>query len=265
MVAQQQLLIDRNLPLEKLLKAASHEDLQILADIITDEGKGRLSLSDAVKQKILKNKKNNTLHSIVGDLAREICSFGSNTVLSFVGKRNTEYSVVVRDVAKKLGAKTPKGASIIDLEELIIREVLKKVLAKSSSDVVSFLESEGFKLDKERLKEIQKKGDMTAMVSFLFTFVGPYGLSRLVIMGIASGMAIGVGAGGAVMGAAVVARAPTLLNPVGVVLSAAWIAYGVSGPAYRVTVPAVVCVAAIRQAWVKSMTDWFHMELKKCL
>ncbi|WDF97734.1 hypothetical protein PSR30_15095 [Pectobacterium carotovorum subsp. carotovorum] len=43
------LLIDVNLSLNELLKTASRKELDMLADIITDKGKGRISLSGEKK------------------------------------------------------------------------------------------------------------------------------------------------------------------------------------------------------------------------
>ena len=62
-------LIDKALPLDALLRQAAPADLAALADIITDSGRGRLSLKEEAKKSILLHKRQQTLHTIAPTLA----------------------------------------------------------------------------------------------------------------------------------------------------------------------------------------------------
>ncbi|ORM50872.1 hypothetical protein HA41_17595 [Pantoea conspicua] len=67
------------------------------------------------------------------------------------------------------------------------------------------------------------------------------------------------------IGKLIATRTPALMNPIAAVISAAWVTYDLTGPAFRITIPAVVRIAYIRQAYIRQKTDNFCQELKKCL
>ena len=51
-------------------------------------------------------------------------------------------------------------------------------------------------------------------------------------------------------------RISAFAGPVGWAITAAWTAYDVAGPAYRVTIPAVIQVAFLRQQYInKNMIE----------
>lgn len=223
------LLIDVNLPLDKLLKNASHEELVVLTDIVTDKGKGRVSLSNEVNKLLRHHKARHTLHQVTNRLAVEICAFGGNTLVNMMRSGTVNYREVVLDATTKLGAKVPKNASIIEVEELIIQKVLKAKLENEFSleSIEKICIQQGVKLDLDKLKKIKQQGDIFALTSFILSHAMPYAVFNF--------------------------------------LSPAWPIYDLWGPAYRVTIPAVICIATIRQKWSKSLTDYYCMELKKCL
>lgn len=259
------LLIDVNLPLDKLLKNASHEELVVLTDIVTDKGKGRVSLSNEVNKLLRHHKARHTLHQVTDILALEICAFGGNTLSNMVRSSKVDYRVVVQDVAKKLGAKIPKDTSLIKSEELLIQKVLEKVLKdkKSVASIEQFCIQQGIKFDHTLLEKLKQKGDITELASFILSYAGSYTISSLLTSALMSGSGMALGANGAALGG--VALRAAALNPVIAGLSAIWLTYSLSGPAYRVTVPAVIYIATIRQKWCKSLTYYYCMELKKCL
>lgn len=267
MTTNDPLLIDVNLPLHELLKNASRKELTMLADILTDEGKGRISLSNEVKERLMRYKASHRLHLDTQTLAQEICAFGGNTLVNLVRSGTVNYRKVTQDVAEKLGAKVPKNASTLEVEELVIQKALEKTLKDktSAASIEQLCMQQGVEFDRDMLEKLKQQGNVAALASFILRSAGPYAVSRLLTAALMSGLGMAVGAGGAAMGVAAAGRLPMLLNPIVAVLSAAWVTYDLSGPAYRVTIPAVICIAAIRQEWCKSMTDYYCMELKKCL
>lgn len=267
MTTHDPLLIDVNLPLHELLKTASHKELAMLADIITDGGNGRVSLSTEVKEKLIRHKASHTLHLATQSLATEVCAFGGNTLVNLVRSGTVDYREVVKDVAEKLSAKVPSNASPIEIEELVIQKVLEKTLKEktSAASIEQLCIQQGVEFDRQILEKLKQQGNVAALASFILRSAGPYAISRLLTTALMSGLGIAAGANFAVMGVAAAARYTMMLNPIVAVLSAAWMTYDLSGPAYRVTIPAVICIAAIRQEWCKSMTNYYCMELKKCL
>ncbi|WP_224651142.1 YaaW family protein [Pectobacterium versatile] len=259
------LLIDVNLSLNELLKTASRKELEMLADIITDKGKGRISLSGEKKSLILNHKEHQTLHLATEEISQQICAFGGNTLINLVRTGSKEYQEVAHDVAEKLGAKVPKSASIIEIEELVIQKVLEEILKdeKSSNAIEQLCISENIRFDRVILKKLKKQNNKTELALLIFTAAGPYIISHILRMALMSGL--GIAFRSKIMRALLFSRGIALLNPIFTALSAVWMTYDLSGPAYRVTLPAVICIATIRQEWIKSMTDFYCLELKKCL
>jgi hypothetical protein len=83
--------VPRNRPLAELLSQASSEDLDILADLITDNGKGRLALDSGIKAIIVKRKADGSLQSIADVLENEIRAFGGNTLMNTYRSSGVEY------------------------------------------------------------------------------------------------------------------------------------------------------------------------------
>ena len=75
-----------------------------------------------------------------------------------------------------------------------------------------------------------------------------YKWALIVVNGVVSGIGKQVIGRGLSLGAnaAITRGLGVALGPVGLALTAAWTAYDLAGPAYRVTVPSVLYVAALR-------------------
>lgn len=80
------LVVPRDRELPDLLSRASSGDLNVLADLITDFGKGRVALDGSVKSQILACKERGRLQDISELLAGEISAFGGNTLVNAVRK-----------------------------------------------------------------------------------------------------------------------------------------------------------------------------------
>lgn len=260
-------LINKTLSLDKLLRYASPAQLSELADIITDSGKGRLVLTENSKKNILAHQRRRALHIISADLAREICAFGGNTVVNaFRSTSQPSYLAVATDVAKKMGVKVPKNASVCDIEELIIKQILTTSFkGKSKAEIETLFNAHNCKFDNQQLEQLLKKGKTADLVSWLYSTCGPYTLSRLVNSAMVPALNVAAKAGIPLIGKAIAIRAPAMMNPIAAVISAAWVTYDLTGPAFRITLPAVIRIACIRQAYIRQETDKFCQELKKCL
>lgn len=260
-------LINKTLSLDKLLRYASTAQLSELADIITDSGKGRLALTENSKKNILAHQRRRALHIISTDLAREICAFGGNTVVNvFRSTSQPSYLVVAMDVAKKMGVKVPKNASACDIEELIIKQILiSSFKGKSKEEIEALFSAHDCKFDNQQLEQLLKKGKTADLVSWLYSACGPYTLSRLVNSAMVPALNVAAKFGVPLIGKVIATRAPVMMNPIAAVISAAWVTYDLTGPAFRITLPAVIRIACIRQTYIRQETEKFCQELKKCL
>lgn len=215
------LIVPRNRELPDLLSRASSSDLDVLADIITDFGKGRFALDGSVKTQILACKERHSLQGISELLAGEISAFGGNTIVNAVRKGGVTYQELATDVAKQLGGKPHNGLSVWDLEEIALNQAVEKS-SKEESGIVS--EKSGAQLA-DILRPV-----INRMLKEAGTVWGALANSG------ASGIAGFVGAR-----AAPLVLAPLAAAAVGVT------AFQATTPAYRITTPAVLQIAVIRR------------------
>lgn len=109
-----------NRPIVDVFTRAASPELDVIADIITDKGEGRLALSSISKNTILEHKKRSVLQSIGKLLAREICCYGGIPLINVFRSDGADYLEVAKDVAKHLGAKNLKHETAYGVEEKII-------------------------------------------------------------------------------------------------------------------------------------------------
>ena len=229
-------VVSRNRPLADLLARASSSELCVLADIITDKGDGRVALSADVKANILKNRQEGTLHSVAGVMARELRRFGGNTVVNTLRSNELDYNEVVADVAKHLGGKVVKTDDVFTLEDKAIEQVLK-TFPPSGTDAV----------DLELSRILPKIVNQLIQKS--------WGVERIAKTG---------GAGVVSMVASRIT--PALMSgPAAAVSFGASTLYEISGPAFRITVPAVIHIASIRRCQIQSEFQFFQRVLRTCL
>lgn len=96
-------VVPRNRELSDLLANASSEELEVLADIITDGGKGRVALDSEVKSKIVGRRATGTLQSIPEVMIAEIRAFGGNSIANAFRSGGVSYRELIVDVARELG------------------------------------------------------------------------------------------------------------------------------------------------------------------
>lgn len=228
-------VVSRNLPLPVLLTGATSDELNVLADLITDNGKGRVALDSKVKATIMTYRSRGKLQTIPAVLDAEIRAFGSNTIASIFRSGSVEYHELATDVAKKLDGKPEKSHDLFDIEGMIIdRAVNKYMHEKTFSDYAAMM------------------AQVAQVVKVLVS--GASGLGGFVASG-----------GAAAIAGAVGGRLATLVAPPLAVATAGATLYQVASPAFRITVPAVLQIAQIRRARYKADFDAYQENLRSCL
>lgn len=227
-----------------LLNSSSNEELEPLVEYILKASTENLSITPEYKR-------HHPDHARYSDrIYDEIRLFGGNTFLNVFRKEGPRYSEVLKDAARKVGVKNTSNASIVELEQRMIQELLRK----------SAKEAEG--KDREELEKVLRKAGMShrdykAFLSgaSLATLLAPhlyrvfmYQASSLIATAIARqllghgvriGTAFALGRAGAV-----------LLGPLGWAVAGLWTAADIAGPAYRITVPCTLHIAMLRQKWL---------------
>lgn len=242
-----------------ILAEADAEDLDILVDYITDRGAGRLTL-DSAMCKILVSAKDKQHYGPTERalIAQEILEFGGNTLSNAFRKARgmfagtaldkilpnaaptVAYDEIVRDVASHLGVKMPDVAAVADVELVIVRKILGKAVEKMSEEEKEAIAKE---LGLGRIPTGPGALALLIQTARLGGFA-TYKAATMVAHAVAKailGKGLRFGATAGLMRGIGVA-----LGPIGWALTAAWTFADLSSPAYRVTVPAVIQLAYMR-------------------
>ena len=96
-----------------LLLNADKNDIDLLIDYITPDGKFNFSQSDRVKKALRDGKNSEAIdEETLRLLIRELQHFGGNTVINLFRGNGVSYSEIVDDVASHLKIKVSKNAPV---------------------------------------------------------------------------------------------------------------------------------------------------------
>lgn len=228
--------------LDAVLSQADDEDLAVLIDHITDKGDGRISLAASTCSLLVLAKGQVQVDDIArAIIAEEIARFGGNSLMNlFRGGGGVAYMEIARDVAEHLKAKHPSSTDVGTIELAILRKLTEQSLNKmNEDDKVAFFKQFG-------MRYAAGSGTVAAtglIACIVESSAASYQLSSLIAHSTARallGRGLAAGFGPMASGAAIVA-------PVAMALSLIWGVYGLTSPAYRVTVPCVVHIAYMRR------------------
>lgn len=247
------LIIDPDL--SEVLCEAENNDLHILIDHITDQGKGRLALSSDVCEKLVEAKKKNQISGEIRFLiAEELHRFGGNTIMNiFRGGRGVPYREIVTDVASHLKAPYSDKNSCEQIELAILMKVLEQSIEKMTEDEkMDFFAQFGRDYTRGAGPAV-----MAALIaSIKFSGFAAYKLAAVVANSAAKailGRGLTFGATGGMM-----RGISAFAGPIGWGLTAIWTAYDLASPAYRVTVPCVIQIAYMRQKMLSKSCPHCH-------
>ncbi len=231
-------VVPRDRPLSDLLSNASSADLEVLADLITDNGKGRIALDSSIKTVILNRQAQGNLQSIPDVLESEIRAFGSNSIANLFRSDGVNYIELVTDVAKKLDGKPSDTDDIYALEGIAISQAAQKYIKEGPSI------------------EALSGAAVTALIGQI--------VSTLVATAVT---AAGIAATGGVAGiaSAIGGRLATLVAPPLAAGVAGATIFQAASPAFRVTVPAVLQVAKIRRIRYEADFAAYKESLHACM
>lgn len=233
-----------NKNLISVLEHADNEDLKILCDIITLGKNGTLRISDILtKTESYKRNYPHRMASLIPGMVRELELYGGNSVVNFFKGEGVDYSAILRKVAKRLKVSFRNTQS----DEVIEGYMLQKLFDDMSD-----------RLSDEELRTIAREFGVKplrysrqAIIAALQLAIrrgGIYGLKwTMNVANVVARQAIGRGIATFASGSLLSRSLSVLAGPIGWALTAAWTAYDIAGPAYRVIVPAVIQIAYLRQ------------------
>lgn len=237
----------------QFLQYCDNEDLVSLCNILMFDNKGNLRLSES-----LSNNDNwilcfpNNMRGMWKDLASELQCYGGNSLLNaFRNGRGPSYESIVYNVCKRLKVKgISKHDTAEDMEQKLLVSVSSRAIGEMSEEQAhSIMEECGVKgYDYSRAGliaaiialQMVNRRLFLVVINSVMMMLGQILLGRGIMM---AGMGIlsrGIGA---------------MCGPIGWIILGGWTAWDMMGPAYRVTVPAVIQVAYMRAKYQSMLND----------
>lgn len=245
------------------LKEMSSESLNELVDCLIRDNDGSLRLAEELTNSD-SYKAHCPDHSRYWKLiAAELQCFGGNTFATLLrGGKGVLYREVLEDVCKKTKVNFNKNQAAASLENQLLLKIFGDAVEKMTADE----RAEFSKLAGLGAAKTLSADGLTAAALLAFKAGGfqSYRLTLLVVNAVSKAM---LGRGLALAANASIARALGVISgPIGWVVTGLWTAVDVAGPAFRVTLPAVVYVALLRkqhQAEVDGLWADIEKELQK--
>lgn len=241
-----------------LLQKADNEDLRVLADIITTNKKGGYRPNELLttRDKYATYYPHN-MRALVPDIVDELQCYGANTVMTLLrGGNGVCYHTILRDVAKKLKVSFNKNTSDENIERYILQKMFDDLVEKLSvEELYTLAEDMKVRLAAGLTKQaiiaiLQAAIRRGGFQSYIFIVVAANAIARALL-----------GRGLSLVANAMLMRLTSMfVGPVGIALNILWAAVDIAGPAYRVTIPAVVQIAYIRNKvqhpeWKESLLE----------
>lgn len=224
------------------LSHCKNSDLKRLVDLMTHDKDGKVRYAEQ-----LTNTDAyiycypNRLQMIWKDIANELQRFGGNTLMNVCRGGGVCYREILNDVCRKMKVYYTGRESTAYLEE--------KLLQKMCASAVDNMTEEELRSMAAELEMPSKDPKRYAMVAAMQLAIRKGGalFARIAvyITKMVARMLLGRGAV-AVSGNVITKAVGIAGGPIGWAISAGWVIYDVTSPAYRVTVPCVMQVACMR-------------------
>ena len=216
-----------------ILNEFSNEELEVLVKLILDKGEFTEMLSEDERYKTYKPDHKRYVNKIKSELSE----FASNSFVTAFRGHGVSYREMLTDVCEKTKTSFDENASLERIENALLEKVLEDAWENLSEQ------------QKKEVLENTPIGNMggfavgAMLAAFRAGGAVSYQLTMLIVNGIAKAIL-----GRMLVGAVFARGAIGLLGgPIGIVLGSFAVLFDVSGPAYRITVPATIYIAALRR------------------
>lgn len=225
----------------KVLQYANKEMLDVLVRHLTFDKDGLERVASTLKGDAKFTGSSDDYRKVWRMVAGELQHFGGDTFVNLVRGNGVLYREILIDVCKQIKVKTNFDASTIEIEQAMLAKLMSDSWDKMTAKEKEVLMEE-LKIDPKLAGQAAKSALIN---SILVGGFASYQVSLILVNSIAT---VIMGKGLQLAATAGFGRAVGLLaGPVGWVVSGILTLPAISGPAYRVTCPAVIQVAAMRQ------------------
>lgn len=247
----------------EFLKEMKSTDLHDLVEALTKDKDGDLRLTEELTTKDI-YKSNYPDHAKYWELvAAEIQCFGANSFATMLrGGEGVPYREVVEDVCVKAKVKYNKNQPVESIENHVLIKLLGDATEKmSEADRAEFAQLVGL----HSVKTLSGESMMAAaQAAFMAGGFQSYRMALMVANGVSRAL---LGRGLTLVANAALTRTLGIISgPIGWAITGAWTAIDLAGPAFRITLPAVIHVALLRkrhQAEVEGLMAEIERELGK--
>jgi uncharacterized protein YaaW (UPF0174 family) len=223
------------------------EDLNDLVYCLTHGKDGELRITEdlTLSKEYKENYPNH--HEYWKLIAAEIQCFGANSLMTILrGGEGVNYRVVLTDVCDKLKVNYNKDLSTEEIEKNLLLNILTNALERMTVEELKELACiTGVKNTNGITPEA-----MVGLFQAIFRAGGfkSYQTTLVIVNAVAKALA---GRGLSLAGNATLTKVMSILTgPIGWALTGLWTAVDIAGAAYRVTIPSVIQVAALRQRYL---------------
>ena len=217
-------------------------DLDALVRILTEDEDGDERLTEELTEHDRYKESSPDHHAYWDLIAAEIQCFGANTLMTMLrGGEGVLYREVLTDVCDKMKVNYNSGSNVETIELHLLMKVLTDSMKEMSPEE---LEAVCDDLDLSPMRYTPEAVTIALQMAIRLGGFLPYKIALIVANAVARAL-IGRGLS-LVANAALTRLMAAFAGPIGWTLSAAWLLVDIAGPAYRITVPAVIMVAYLR-------------------
>ncbi len=227
----------------EFLRSMESKDLDVLVETLTGKDKSNLTENLSQQSGYKAHYPNHIRY--VDEIAEELQRFGGNTFVNYLIRfgKGVHYKEILCDVCDKMKVNYNKKSPVERIEGELFAKILEKAMDK---------------IDEETLKELLKNTKINTAKGFskqaAFAAIqgairaGGFASYQLAVI-VANAVAMQIlGRGLTIAANAGLTRAiGVFAGPIGWAITALWTAIDIAGPAYRITMPAVIQVAFLRQ------------------
>lgn len=229
--------------LEFLAKISS-ADMDGLVSTLTHDKDGNVRFTEELTQST-DYKRHHPDHSKYWQLvAAELQKFGANTFATMLrGGKGVSYKEILCDVCDKLKVNYNKNASVELIEQNMMMKIIEDAVGKMSPEEVRQMAEEA------GVPNFAALTKDAALAAFIAVFrAGGFKSYQILVIVVNATLKALIGRGLTFAATGTMTRTASILaGPIGWVITGLWTAYDIASPAYRVTIPAVIQVAALRQ------------------
>jgi uncharacterized protein YaaW (UPF0174 family) len=234
----------------KFLEHCTNEELAPLVKILTDSSTSKLDSKDEYKEHYPNHQK--YVYEIIDDYEK----FGGNTFANMWRGYGVGYSEILEDVCKQMKVNMSDGASLNTMELALVtkmtEEAVEKMTPEELEEFAKGINPKATDFSKQAVLIVArlaiKQAGFTAykLLTKLIYIIGTKILGKTVPFVVYQTSTKWLGA---------------FAGPVGLALTTAWTLFDIAGPAFRVTIPATIYIASLRQA---KLYEASHNQCSKC-